>query len=77
MAGDQEAGAFCPRRSPMCQALGGKGGERDRHECCGRDRDGGHGALHLTDLRKGVGGLDATDGFALGSTFTKFMIFSL
>ena len=46
MGGDQEAGAFGPQRSsPIYQALGAKGGERDRHECCGRDRDGGHGAM--------------------------------
>ena len=46
MGGDQEAGAFGPRRSsPIYQALGGKGGERDLHEYCGRDRDGGYGAM--------------------------------
>ena len=46
MGGDQEAGAFGPQRSsPIYQALGGKGGERDLHEYCGRDRDGGHGAM--------------------------------
>ena len=51
---------FVPEDHP-CQALGGKGGERDRHECCGRDRDGGHGALHLIDLRKGVERSDHTE----------------
>ena len=64
MAGGQEAGAVCARRSPMSGLRDTKGRsreERDGHECCGRDRDGGHGALHLIDLRKGVERSDHTE----------------